>query len=143
MKELVNGKKVNIDEKVINEIEKADKKYDFKVAAVGDDLWHNVALPAGYDGFFKYRRLSNQNILEIYADVFYSGSKKGGISFAIPEAVCPPWTETITGFVGYTTGSTYENKRQLLNVKDDGELYISASSTQIINNFMFNGLVDA
>ncbi len=143
MKELVNGKKVDIEEKVINKSEKAEKEYDLEVATVGDDLWHNVALPSGYEGFFKYRRLSNQNILEIYADVFYSGSKKGGISFAIPESVCPPWNETITGFVGYTTGSTYENKQQLLNVKGNGELYIPASSTQTIINFMFNGLVDA
>ncbi len=143
MKELINGQKVDIDEKVINKREKAYKKYGLEVAEVGDDLWHNITLPAGYDGFFKYRSLSSQNILEIYADVFYSGSKKGGISFAIPESVCPPWIETITGFVGYTTGSTYENKQQLLNVKDDGELYISANSTQTINHFMFNGLVDA
>ncbi len=112
------------------------------VNAVGDDLWHDVSLPADYEGVFKYRRLSNQDILQIYADVEYNGSNDDSAIFYIPESVSPANSKTITGFVTYRQRNTNTTRTQFLNIHDDGELYIPGYTDQIITDFMFNGMID-
>lgn len=108
------------------------------------DVWNDYgSLPPEYSGTIRWRKPSNQNILEIYLAVNYSGNLAGRQFFGwLPEIFSPSFTKTILGVVTYREGTVNTTRFQLLNVTEDGLLDIYAPSTAILRNMLFYGMID-
>jgi len=144
MKKLINNNQL-ISEKVLDIEKEIDNiEENNSVLAVVEDVWHDYdgLYPVDFDGHIWYRKPSNQNILEICAEVWVNNNMKGEQFFAsLPVGFRPAKTEGITGFAMYDNGSTRELRLQILNVSNKGVMTIYGPPTEYIRFFIFNGII--
>lgn len=108
------------------------------------DVWNDYGnLPPDYSGTIRWKKPSNQNILEVYMAVNYDGNVGGSESFGwLPVAFRPSTTKEIMGMVTYREGTVSTNKFQILNITEDGMFEIYAPATTIIRNMLFYGIIN-
>ncbi len=138
-----------INNQLITEEAQIDEKVDYEeknsLLSVEEDMWHDFEgiYPEDFDGYIRYRKPSNRNILEIQADIWVLINMKGEQFFAsLPIEFRPSSTKCITGFAMYDNGSTRELRLQILNVSKKGVMTVPGPSAEYIRFFMFNGIID-
>ena len=115
------------------------------VTAAGDGLWHDLPMPANTKGKAKYRKLTNQNILELYVNggtnkSFTAGSLTLG---PLPVDYRPSKLDTMMGMIMTSDGTNKKVSFQYLNVNDDGEIIIPSGDAKLtIKDFAFYGVID-
>ncbi len=115
-----------------------------QVASV--DVWMDFTPPANAEGVFKYRKLTDDNMLEIYLNGRYTGSATGSILLGILAAKYrPSTTQIITGLITYKVLADNSSRLQMqyLNMGPDGEVkIIGGVGQELIRSFIFHGFVD-
>ncbi|GEM_PF-1955516 len=121
------------------------KNENSDIAAV-TDIWMDFTPPANVDGIFKYRKLTDDNMLEIYLDGRNKSGDIGSILIGILASKYRPIrTQIITGFIIYKSLVDGASRLQIqyLNIGDDGEVKVLGGVGQeVIKNFVFHGFVD-
>jgi len=125
---------------------KEDAKENVNAATVVDDLWHDIASNTNIDDcVMKYRKLSNQNILQIYVngsnEIDISGSLDLG---RLPKEYRPTNVEIIYGTIDLIINGEIVRSTQILNICDDGwvSITVGISSPYVIKNLVFYGMVN-
>ncbi len=142
MKKIINNQLIS--EKILDvEKEVVSIEENNSLLAFAEDVWHVDDLyPPEFDGRIWFRKPSNQNIVEICAEVWVNDNMKGDQVFAVlPAGFRPSKTEGIAGFVMYDNGSTSEFRLQIMNVNDRGVMRIYGPPTEYIRFFIFNGII--
>jgi len=142
MKKIINNKLIS-EEILDSEKDVSNIGENNNLLAFAEDVWHVDDLyPPEYDGRIWYRKPSNQNIVEIRAEVWVNDNMKGSQEFVVlPTGFRPSKTEGIAGFVMYDNGSKSEFRLQIMNVNDRGFMRIYSPPTEYIRFFIFNGII--
>lgn len=131
-----------IDKEQMLEVEKNKSG----IAAVQEDVWHDFTpIPNIVGVEMKYRKLSNQNKVEIYVNGSNETELPGIIEFAdLPSELIPSEWQIIYGIGGIRVNGEYITKILILNITDEGRLSLSGGypGFYVINNFIFYGVID-
>ncbi len=135
----------------MNEINKeqlveVEEKNELGIMAVQEDVWYDFTPITNIVGAeMKYRKLSNQNKVEIYVNGSNDTDIPGSINVGqLPAELIPSEWQLVYGIIGLTVNGQYVTKIQILNIGDDGEVSFSGGYTgsYVINSFVFYGVID-
>lgn len=143
MKKIFNGKIIDVES--AEKIEKYERKTANSLTVV-DDVWYDFA-PSEYMGetiVAKYRKLSNQNILEICINGMNEEDISGDLDFGrLPVEYRPSEWGLLFGMLSVEVNGEYIHEMQFLNIGDDGYVFTgSYRPNSIVNSFMFYGVIN-
>lgn len=115
------------------------------VLAAGDGLWHDLPMPANTSGKARYRKLANQNMLEVYINGTTNKSiSAGSITFGpLPVDYRPTNQDSIMGMIMTDDGTNKKVSFQFLTVETKGDVFLPAPNANYkIKTFAFYGVID-
>ncbi len=121
----------------INKDQLIQAEENLNIATVGDDIYHDLTLPSNVIGRIMYRKLNNQNVIEIYADGSYRGIKGTATIGILPEGFRPTAVSSIFGYAENNTAWSIND----LFIYPDGTMLIPAGANDQMRGYAFFGVI--